>query len=329
MSHFHRPFGVILLLSVAVLTCADAPRPEPPPSIAFVGSAAEAEDPGFARFRAALNRAWPAGAPRPVLVYRRNSLEGDEHLAQAIRSALEERPRVLVVQTGHAARIASGMRRDTTSLVFASFLDPVRYHVVETMRQPGQGTTGVSLFDELHFKRLELLKDAFPGIRTVAVLADSDWYTFEVDLALLRTHAKQRLGLDLVAHVANSVDALDQLVNSAQTQTADGWYVPPTYISYLAESQIIAALRRLQRPAIHTTTQEMAAGALMAYSPDTSFTFDAMAELTRRVALGEDAGSIPVQRPYRYTLSVRIEPDAPWARIEPSVVRRADRVHRP
>ena len=55
----------------------------------------------------------------------------------------------------------------------------------------------------------------------------------------------------------------------------------------------------------------------------------ALAQLAMRVALGEDAGSIPVQRPYRYTLSVRIEPDAPWARIEPSVVRRADRVHRP
>jgi putative tryptophan/tyrosine transport system substrate-binding protein len=328
MSQSHRPFGVFLLSSAALLTRADAPRPVPPPSIAFVGSAAEAEDAGFARFRAALNRAWPADAPQPVMVYRRNSAEGDEHLAQAIRSALKERPRVLVVQTGHAARIASGMRRDT-SLVFASFLDPVRFHVVETMRQPGQKTTGVSLFDELHLKRLELLRDAFPHIRTVAVLADSDWYTFEVDLALLRAHARQRLGLDLVAHVANSVDALDALVNSPPAQTVDGWYVPPTYIAYLAEAQIIAALRRLQRPAIHTTTQEMAAGALMAYSPDTSFTFDAMAQLTARVAFGEDAGSIPVQRPYRYTLSVRIEPDAPWARIEPSVVRRADRVHRP
>jgi putative tryptophan/tyrosine transport system substrate-binding protein len=313
---------------VALLASGDIARPLPTTSIAFVGSAAEAEDAGFARFRAALNRSWPADAPQPVMVYRRNSPEGDEHLALAIRSALEERPGVLVVQTGHAARIASGMRRDT-SLVFASFLDPVRYHVVETVRQPGQRTTGVSLFDELHLKRLELLKDAFPHIRTVAVLADNDWYTFEVDLALLRAHAKERLGLDLVAHVADSVDALDALVNSPDAQTAEGWYVPPTYIAYLAEAQIVAALRRLQRPAIHTTTQEMAAGALMAYSPDTSFAFDAMAQLAVRVALGEDAGSIPVQRPYRYTLSVRIEPDAPWARIEPSVVRRADRVHRP
>ena len=328
MSQSHRPFGVLLLLSAVLLTRADAPRPVPPISIAFIGSAAEADDPGFARFRAALKRSWPADAAQPVLVYRGTSPKGDEHLTQLLRSALEERPQVIVVQTGHAARIASEMRPDA-SVVFASFLDPVRFRVVETMRQPGRRTTGVSLFDELHLKRLELLKDAFPHVRTVAVLADRDWYAFEADMALLRAQAKQRLGLNLVAHETNSVEALDTLINGTDAQAADGWYVPPTYIAYLAEAQIIAALRRLQQPAMHTTPQEMAAGALMAYSPDTSFTYDALADLTRRVALGEDAGTIPVQRPYRYTLSVRIEPDAPWARIEPSVVRRADRVHRP
>ena len=328
MSHSHRPFGVFFLSLAALLTRADAPAPSPRPAIAFVGSAAEADDPGFARFRAALNRSWPADAAEPALVYRRIGAAGDDYLSQAIRSVLDERPHVVVVQTGHAARIASAMRRDA-SVVFASFLDPVRYRVVDTLRQPGRRVTGVSLFDELHLKRLELLKDAFPNIRTVAVLADSDWYAFEADLALLRVRAKQRLGLDLIAHETNSVEALNALINSADAQAADGWYVPPTYIAYLAEAQIIAALRRLRRPTIHATPQEVAAGALMAYSPDASLTFEALADLTRRVALGEDAGSIPVQRPYRYTLSVRIEPEAPWARIAPSVVSRADRVHRP
>jgi putative tryptophan/tyrosine transport system substrate-binding protein len=327
MSDSHRPFGVFILVSAALLG-GDVPSQPPAPLIAVIGSATETEDPGFARFRVALDRSWPAESPRPVLVYRRNSRADDEHLAEAIQSALKEQPRVLVVQTGAAARVASGLKRDAP-IVFASFLDPVRFGVVETMQRPGRQTTGVSLFDDLHLKRLELLKDGFPHVRTVSLLADHDWYAFEANLASLRTRAKQHLGLDLIAHEVNSVEALDALINDSRAKAADAWYIPPTYIAYLAEAEIIAALRRLQRPAIHTTTQEVAAGALMAYSPDGRFAYDAMAELTRRVALGEDAGSIPVQRPYRYTLSVRIEPDAPWARIDPSVVRRADRVHRP
>ncbi len=80
---------------------------------------------------------------------------------------------------------------------------------------------------------------------------------------------------------------------------------------------------------MHATEEEVGAGALMAYSQDDALRLRRHGQLAMRVALGEDAGSIPIQRPYRYTLSVRIEPDAPWARIEPSVVRRADRVHRP
>jgi putative tryptophan/tyrosine transport system substrate-binding protein len=327
MSDSHRPFGVFCLLSAALLG-GDVPRPPPASLIAVIGSASEAEDPGFARFRVALNRSWPAEAPRPVLVYRRNSEADDGHLAEAIGSALKEQPRVLVVQTGAAARVASAMAQDAP-IVFASFLDPIRFGIVETMQRPGRRTTGVSLFDDLHLKRLELLKDAFPHVRTVSVLADRDWYAFEANVESLRTRAKEHLGMDLIAHEANSVEALDALVNNPRAQEADAWYIPPTYIAYLAEAKIIAALRRLQRPAMHTTTQEVANGALMAYSPDGRFAYEAMAELARRVAFGEDAGSIPIQRPYRYTLSVRIEPDAPWARIDPSVVLRADRVHRP
>lgn len=328
MSDSHRPFGVFCLLSVVLLVGGDVSTPPPTSSIAFIGSAAEAEDPGFARFKTALERSWPAEAPRPALAYRRNTQADDEHLAKAIRSALDTRPRVLVVQTGAAARVASAMAHDT-AIVFASFLDPVRYGFVETMQQPGRRTTGVSLFDDLHLKRLELLKDAFPHVNTVSVLGDRDWYAFEVNLASLRRRAREDLGLELITHEANSVEKLDALVGSAHAQAADAWYIPPTYIAYLGEARIIAALLRLQRPAMHSTPQEVAAGALMAYSPDGSFAFDAIADLTKRVALGEDAGTIPIQRPYRYTLSVRIEPDAPWAQIAPSVVRRADRVIRP
>lgn len=295
-------------------------------TIAFVGDASEEDDPSFARFRTALNQSWPADASKPTLIYRSGNIPDNKHLSQAIKSAIAERPRVLVLPTGAAAIVAGSEQH--SSIVFASYPDPVRHRIVDTMRRPGRQTTGVSLFDALDLKRLELLKDAFPRVRTVAVLADSLWFS-DVGLATLRAEAKHRLGLELIAHEADSREALDVLINGPRAEEADGWYIPPSYIAYLAEAQIIAGLRRLQRPAIHATNEEVAAGAVMAYSQDTRFAYDAMAELAQRVALGEDAGSIPVQRPYRYTLSVRIEPDAPWARIEPSVVRRADRVHRP
>ena len=188
----------------------------------------------------------------------------------------------------------------------------------------------MSLFDDLHLKRLELLKDAFPRVRKVAILADSPWLAAWSGDALA-AQAKARLGLATIVHVADSPDALDRLMNSSAAAHVDAWYIPPTYIAWLAQPALIAHLQRLRLPAIHATDDEVKAGALMAYSWDKDFAYDAMATLTLRIAAGEDAGSIPVERPRRYLLSIRIRAqDAdgePWARIAPAMVRRADRLY--
>jgi hypothetical protein len=62
----------------------------------------------------------------------------------------------------------------------------------------------------------------------------------------------------------------------------------------------------------------------MAYALDTSYAFDALATLVARIAAGEDAGDIPVQRPRRHTLAIRVHGVATDMRAAPSIVRRAD-----
>lgn len=327
ISHLHRPIGLLaVLLAVVLASRQDSAPALTAPSIAFIGKLAQADDPSFDGFGAALARAWPKDAPTPALRYHQ-AMDGDAGRLQSVLREIEaQQPSVLVLPTGDTAQAARLLGIETP-VVFASFTDPVRFGIVGSLRSPGQRTTGVWLGDTLDLKRLELLKLAFPSTRTVAMLADRSWMATR-DVAGLAARAQELLGLRLVALAADTPREFDKLMTSSQA-SFDAWYIPPTYIAYQAEANIIAAMRRLRLPAIHATDGEVASGALMAYSQDTRFAYDAMAELASRVALGEDAGSIPVQRPYRYTLSVRIEPDAPWARIEPSVVRRADRVHRP
>ena len=328
ISHLPRPIGLLAaLLSALLLVRRDDVSSASQPTITFVGTFAEADDPSFARFRTALGSAWPTRLLPPTLRYYEGGNLDEARLHRAVSVAAAERPTVLVLPTGDSAALAASLQHDA-SIVFASYLDPVRKGIVDAVRRPGRRTTGISLADNLDLKRLELLKDAFPRTRTVAMLADSSWLA-DHDADQLAADAASRLGLRLLVRQADTPEALEALLASPLASACDAWYIPPTYVAYLAETRIIAAMRQLRLPAIHADDGEFANGAQMAYSHDTRFTYDALAELARRVALGEDAGSIPIQRPYRYTLSVRIEPDAPWARIEPSVVRRADRVHRP
>ena len=297
------------------------------PTLAFVGAAPEANDPSFAGFRSALARALTPGTASPALRYFEGSDLDAAQLRRAVAAALTASPSVLVLPTGDGALAAASSTHDTP-VVFASYIDPLRNGIVVSLRRPGRRTTGVWLGDTLDLKRLELIKLAFPDVRTVSMLVDSSWLSTR-DVTTTVADAHRLLGLNLKLHRADTRGELNNLMISPGAGDCDAWYIAPSYVAYLAEAEIIAHLRRLQLPAMHGSADEVAAGALMAYSQDTSFAYDAMAQLTVRVALGEDAGSIPVQRPYRHTLSVRIEPDAPWAQIAPSVVRRADRVHRP
>ena len=301
--------------------------PAAAPAIAFMGKVGEADDPSFSRFREALAKRWPSTLRAPKLLYHQGGESGDADFRPVLLNAAAQRPSVLVLPTGDNA-VAASLLGIVSPVVFASHPDPVATGIVASLRTPGKQVTGVWFGDALDLKRLELLKLGFPQTRTVAALVDRSWLATR-DAPAITADAQRLLGLRLLMRVADSAEELEAAMIGTEAAACDAWYIPSSYIAYLAEAKIIAHLRRLRLPAIHATEDEVAAGALMAYSPDTRFAYDAMAELAQRVALGEDAGTIPIQRPYRYTLSVRIEPDAPWARIEPSMVRRADHVHRP
>ena len=58
-------------------------------------------------------------------------------------------------------------------IVFAVVVDPVADHVVPNLERPGGNLTGTTSFDPQQAKKqLELLKEAIPGIRRVALLGD-------------------------------------------------------------------------------------------------------------------------------------------------------------
>jgi putative tryptophan/tyrosine transport system substrate-binding protein len=317
------------MLTAALLFASDAPAPlVQPAAVAFIGKFdAAADDPSFSQFRKAWLQRWPEGSAPPPLAYYAAGDGPSPRMHAVLSAAAASQPAVLVLPTNELALEARALGIETP-IVFATYLDPQQQGIVELPRLPGRRTTGVVLEDKLDLKRLELLKEALPHVRSVAVLADSFWFTVRGGPDL-RNDAQRLIGLRIVERVAETPEDLDALLSSAEACACDAWYVPPSYLAYKTEPRIVAALRRLRLPAMHADDEQVDQGALMAYSQDESFAYEAMATLAKRVAQGEDAGSIPMQRPFRHKLSVRIEPDAPWLRLEPSLVRRADRVVRP
>jgi putative tryptophan/tyrosine transport system substrate-binding protein len=295
------------------------------PIIAYVGYLDAETDAPFQRFKDALRRGEPELFRRARIEYITGSDTDDASLTRTVRAAAQRRPTVLVAPTGTSAQIAARVA-GPTPVVFAGYLNPVRAGIVKSMRVPGGHITGVSQEDWLDGKRLEILHDAFPSIRSVAVLTDRSWAEHYNGPARITADA-QRLGIRATVLLAQTQEDVDELMSAPAAALFDAWYVPPTYVAWLSEAQIIRHLQRLEVPGVFGTTRDVASGGHIGYEQDTSFVWPTVARLVARVAAGEDAGSIPVERPRRYLLAVRANAQDRFGLISAQVVRRADLVY--
>lgn len=297
-----------------------------PVSIAYVGAWEEAADPVFARFKTALSMRHPTLSAGALVMHFHAETTDEAGLDTAINAALASHPTVLVTPTAEDAKRAAALAKGTP-VVFSSYADPVAFGIRDSLQRSEQPIAGLSLADTMDAKRLELLHDAFPRARRVAVLADRSWAT-TLGGAERISHASAELGLQSTLVLAENATEIDTAFSMPNVTRYDAWYIPATAIAYDTEARIIQHLQRLKAPAIHATVGEVKAGALMAYEHDSSFVIDAMVDLVKRICDGEPAGNIPIQTPHRLVLAVRIPhgPHAPNPSV--AIIQRADMVFR-
>jgi putative ABC transport system substrate-binding protein len=79
----------------------------------------------------------------------------------------------LIVALGGPAAVAAQKATSTIPIIFSIVTDPIALNLVASMDKPGSNVTGITSLDpEQARKQLELLKEAFPGIKRVAILSD-------------------------------------------------------------------------------------------------------------------------------------------------------------
>src|SRR5262249_23693389 len=84
-------------------------------------------------------------------------------------------PPVDIIVAGAAPQaLAASQATTTIPIVMATGGDPVRLGLADSVARPGRNVTGLStLSPQLSAKRLELLREAAPGVSRVAIMSDS------------------------------------------------------------------------------------------------------------------------------------------------------------
>ncbi len=319
-------FALLITIASVLSLRRDSAPLEPQALIAFMGIGAPERDTSYQRFMTALDQSPPQKRQRLRVVFVESGLATPQTRIEAARHVASLNPRIVVAPSSATAKMAKE-RLQETPIIFGSFLDPVRYGLVSSMESRREQMTGVWVADTLDEKRLEILRDAYPSAKRIAVLIDRPWGQY-FESATKLPAVGSALGLEVSVLFAEDAKDARALLEKPSSREFDAWCLPRTGLAGLNTSLIVERLRRWGKPVIIANTPDMASGAPLSYALDMSFAWPAIAELVYRVLDGEDASSIPVLRPQRAVLAVRPDPPEGFPPPAAAIVRRADVVLR-
>ncbi len=322
----HQPLVWLAAALCCGLSLAGDTRPVQWQRVVFLGRGTAQTDDAFQSYVKTLRRthATLSKTLRVDFVDISNQPADQQH--QLLASVAATKPALLLAPNGNAAK-AAARYAPTIPLVFSTYIDPIEAGIVSAMEQRPEPVTGIWVTEQLDGKRLEVLRDAYPGLRRIAVLTDRSWNRSVNTIAPVE-QAASTLGLDIEILLADNVEQAQALFDGPRARSFDAWIVPRSYVAVLALPLILERLQAWHKPLIVSSLGEVRSGAPLSYGVDTSFIWPGLTDLTARILEGESAGDIPIQRPHRFVLAVRTSADTGLPPPSIAVMRRADVVIR-
>jgi len=210
----------------------------------------------------------------------------------------------VIVATGGAIPAA----KQATSVIPIEFPvagDPVGAGYVDTLARPGGNITGLSLQQtDLASKRVELLREAVPGLRSLAVIANVGNANAVRELGEVQA-AASTLGLEATTSEIRRAEDIVAAFEALKGR-ADAIYVvaEPLVFTNRARIHTLAMAGRL--PAIYNSREYVEIGGLMSYGPSFSDLFRRSADVVDKILRGAKPADIPVQQPTQFDLIVNL-----------------------
>jgi putative ABC transport system substrate-binding protein len=263
---------------------------------------------------------------RDIAIERRDATsEGDLRALAAELVHLS----VDVIVTAGSASIRPAMEATTTIpiVMVADNADPVAVGYVASYARPGRNVTGLTgLSPDVTAKRMELLKEAVPGMSRVAVLRNPtspDRQTLWSET----TTAARALGLQLQALDLAASSQLEGLFQAAVRDRADGLIVIRDPLTNTLRPQIIALAAHHRLPAMYASREFVEAGGLMVYGSNVFALYRRTAAYVDKILKGAKPSDLPVERAEELELVINLRAaKAIGLTLPPSLLARASEV---
>lgn len=231
-------------------------------------------------------------------------LDSEERLRAALTDLVERKVDVIVT-TGLNSTRAAKNATTTIPIVMTTAGDPVGTGLVANLARPGANVTGYSMYtSELSRKRLQVFKEAFPGLERVGALFNE------------RTIIRRGGGLDeteaagslmnvkVVALPTRIPDGVAGVFAQARRDELHGVVIlsDPATIAHRSELGASAIEHRL--PTMFANKLYLKGGGLMSYGPDILEAFKRTAFYVDRIVKGAKPGDLPIELPAKFELAI-------------------------
>ena len=213
-------------------------------------------------------------------------------------------PDVILAQS---TPVVAALQRETRAIpiVFTAVADPIGSGFVASIPRPGGNVTGSSIqATDLAGKRVGLLREAVPGLRSLAIMANSDSPAPVVEMREAQATARA-LGLEVVISEIRHPEDIAPAIEALKGRT-DALYVVTEPLVNASRIRISTLALGAQLPTMHGTRDYIEAGSLMSYGANYPDMFWRAADYVDKILRGAKPADLPVEQPTKFDLVINL-----------------------
>lgn len=201
--------------------------------------------------------------------------------------------------------LAAKQATSVIPIVFATAGDPVETGLVSSLARPGGNVTGLSSqASDIVGKRLELLRQAVPGLRRLATIADIGNPWAEFDLGVTKDAART-LGIEVTSFEIRRPEEIDSVFGALKGRT-DALYVLHVPLLFANRVRIASLALDARLPTLCLVREYVEAGALMSYGPNWPNMWRRAADLVDKILRGAKPAELPIEQPTEFELIINL-----------------------
>jgi len=264
-----------------------------------------------------------------VIEYR--DAEGKPERLPALAAELVALKVDVIFAGGTPHALAAKQATRTVPIVFAGVTDPVTDGLVTSLARPGGNVTGLSISaaPEIVGKRLELLKQAVPGVTRVAILRQPGGQGERTNKDLLKAAevAARALGVRLQFVEARGPTDFDRAFSDMTRARAGALAGLGGSMFFNERGRLVDLAAKNRLPAVYPLREYVDAGGLMSYGPNIPDSFRRAATYVDKILKGAKPADLPVEQPTKLELVINLKAaKALGLTIPSSMLARADHI---